>query len=138
HSGIYQSLQMLKEQHWNLSSSNEHASFHVLFHRMSSQVGASDKTYTSISGCDLGVNASIREWCHSLSPSEELRGGYQCLHPADNVERNASPVILRRLEQHRDAHTACACVVQRPHDGRDVVSHEASDEQGLFGRANDL
>ena len=96
---------------------------------MAGQVGAGDEAYVAVGDRDLGVNPPVRKRGRSFAPSVELRGRNQHPHLADHVERDASSVILRRFEQHRDAHPAHACVVQCLHDGRDVIGHEAGDEQ---------
>lgn len=129
---------MIVQQLGDLPTGEEHAGLYVLLHRVTGQVGAGDEAHVAVGDRDFGVNSPVSELGRPLTPSVELRGGNQFPHLADHVERHAAAVILRRFEQHRDAHAARAGVVQRLHDGRDVVGHEAGDEQGLLRRADDL
>ena len=117
---------------------NQHASLHVLLHRVASEIGAGDEARGLVGDSDFGVHSAIRKITGLVAPCIELRAGHQASHLANDVDVDAAAMVLRGLQQHGDAHAALIGCVQCLDDGRHVVGHEAGDEQRLFSGIDDL
>ena len=123
---------MFVQQPGNVSSRDEHASLHVLLHRMPGQIRAGDETHPAVGDGHFGVDTPVGERIGLVTPGIKSCGGDHCSHLAYRIKGDAAAVVLRQLEQHGDDHSAIICRIQRLYDGRDVIGHEAGDEQGLL------
>jgi len=85
------------QQSGNASSRDEHASLHVLLHRIAGEIGARDEAGGLVGDSDFGVHAAVRKITGLVAPGVKLRAGHQVSHLANNVDVDAATMVLRGL-----------------------------------------